>query len=267
MPSAASESVQGRPDRIDRPAVLVTGGAQRIGALIARRFAADGWHVVIHCGRSRHAADALAAVLPSAEVTQCDLTDQEAAVAMVRDLAARLPDWRVLVNCAAVFRFDSDEAPEAGVLDEAIAVNAATPAAMTAVFLARAMTKRGRVVIDVLDQKLRNINPDFFSYTMAKAAFEAAMRMQAMHCPRPADRVYGLAPGAMMASFDQAPDEHLLSGRMNLLGRLNDPHELAEAALFLSAGLLASGTTLYIDSGQHLMRQPRDVLFLARDPG
>ncbi|MDE2620960.1 MAG: SDR family oxidoreductase, partial [Sphingomonadales bacterium] len=101
---------------------------------------------------------------------------------------------------------------------------------------------------------------------MAKAAFEAAMRMQAMHCPAPADRVYGLAPGAMMASFDQAPEEHEVSGRMNLLGRLNDPQELAEAALFLSHGWLASGTTLYIDSGQHLMRQPRDVLFLAREP-
>ncbi|MFC3594480.1 SDR family oxidoreductase [Novosphingobium piscinae] len=244
--------------------MLVTGGAQRIGALVVRRFAAAGWHVVIHCGRSLEAAHALAASLLSAEVVSCDLADRAAALAMVEALAARLPDWRVLVNCAAVFRYDSDEAPEAGVLAEAIAVNAATPAAMTSAFLRHARSGGGRRVIDFLDQKLRNINPDFFSYTMAKAAFEAAMRMQAMHCPQPADRVYGLAPGAMMASFDQAPEEHELSGRMNLLGRLNDPQELAEAALFLSEGWLESGTTLYIDSGQHLMRQPRDVLFLAR---
>ncbi len=249
-----------------RPAVLVTGGAQRIGALVARRFAAAGWHVVIHCGQSRRAAEALAAELPAAEVVSCDLADRAAATAMIEHLAARLPDWRVLVNCAAVFRFDSDEAPDETVFGEAMAVNAATPAAMSAAFLRHARAEGGRRVIDFLDQKLRNINPDFFSYTMAKAAFEAAMRMQAMHCPAPADRVYGLAPGAMMASFDQAPEEHEVSGRMNLLGRLNDPRELAEAALFLSHGWLASGTTLYIDSGQHLMRQPRDVLFLAREP-
>lgn len=249
-----------------RPAVLVTGGAQRIGALVARRFAAAGWHVVIHCGQSRRAAEALVAELPAAEVVSCDLADRAAAVAMIEGLAARLPDWRVLVNCAAVFRFDSDEAPDEAVGTEAMAVNAATPAAMSAAFLRHARAAGGRRVIDFLDQKLRNINPDFFSYTMAKAAFEAAMRMQAMHCPAPADRVYGLAPGAMMASFDQAPEEHEVSGRMNLLGRLNDPQELAEAALFLSHGWLASGTTLYIDSGQHLMRQPRDVLFLAREP-
>lgn len=247
------------------PAVLVTGGAQRIGALVVRAFATAGWHVVIHCHRSRAAAQALAQALPSAEVVQCDLSDPSAAVAMIEQLAARLRDWRVLVNCAAVFRFDSDEHPDPAALAEAVIVNAATPASMTAAFLRHARAEGGRRVIDFLDQKLRNINPDFFSYTMAKSAFEAAMRMQAMHLPRPADRVYGIAPGAMMASFNQAPEEHEVSGRMNLLERLNNPQELADAALFLSAGWLASGATLYIDSGQHLMRQPRDVLFLARE--
>lgn len=248
-----------------RPAVLVTGGGQRIGALVARRFAAAGWHVVIHCGHSAHVAQALADSLPSAEVVQCDLRDLPDALAMIEALAARLPDWRMLVNCAAVFRFDSPGQPDADVLDEAIAVNAAAPAQLTAAFLRHARAAGGRRVIDFLDQKLRNINPDFFSYTMAKAAFEAAMRMQAMALADPRDRVYGLAPGAMMASFDQAPEEHETSGRMNLLGRLNGPQELAEAALFLSEGWLASGTTLFVDSGQHLLRQPRDVLFLARE--
>jgi NAD(P)-dependent dehydrogenase (short-subunit alcohol dehydrogenase family) len=151
------------------------------------------------------------------------------------------------------------------VLTEAIAVNAAAPARITAQFLARGRAAGGRRVVDFLDQKLRNINPDFFSYTMAKAAFEAAMRMQAMNLADSRDRIYGIAPGAMMASFDQAAEEHEISGRMNLLRRLNDPAELADAALFLAAGRLANGSVLYIDSGQHLMRQPRDVLYLARD--
>ncbi|HEY6870760.1 MAG TPA: SDR family NAD(P)-dependent oxidoreductase, partial [Novosphingobium sp.] len=66
-----------------RPAVLITGGGQRIGALVARRFAAAGWHVVIHCGHSAHIAQALADSLPSAEVVQCDLRDLPAALAMI----------------------------------------------------------------------------------------------------------------------------------------------------------------------------------------
>ncbi len=183
---------------------------------------------------------------------------------MVERLAARLDNWRVLVNCAAVFRPDTATRLDPHVLAEAIAVNAATPARMTQAFLRDARAQGGRRVIDFLDQKLRNLNPDFFSYTMAKHAFAGAMRMQAMALHDPADRIYGIAPGAMMASHDQQPGEHEVSGRMNLLGRLTDPAELADAALFLSEGWLANGSTLYIDSGQHLLAQPRDVLYLAR---
>jgi NAD(P)-dependent dehydrogenase (short-subunit alcohol dehydrogenase family) len=69
----------------------------------------------------------------------------------------------------------------------------------------------------------------------------------------------------MLPSFDQREEEHEASGRMNLLERLTDPQELADAALFLAEGWLASGTTVIVDSGQHLLAQPRDVLFLARE--
>lgn len=247
-----------------RPAVLVTGGAKRIGALIAQRFGGAGWHVVVHYGSSAGPAEDLCARLPSAETVSCDLTDGDAAETMICRLADRLGNWRVLVNCAAVFREDTHDRFDPAVFAEAMAVNAAVPARMTQAFLRHAKAGGGRRVIDFLDQKLRNINPDFFSYTMAKAAFSAAMRMQAMALTNPADRVYGIAPGAMMASFDQAPEEHEISGRMNLLDRLNEPQELADAALFLADGWLASGETLHVDSGQNLLRQPRDVLFLAR---
>ncbi len=268
---------------MQRPAVLITGGAKRIGAVIARRFAEAGWHVVIHHGRSREAAEALAANLPSAECVSCDLADSDAAVAMVRALAARLDDWRVLINSAAVFRFDSVGGLDPAVFAEAMAVNAETPARMAQAFLAppdcggaRAAGQGqmgGRRVIDLLDMKLANPNPDFFSYTMAKHALAATVRMLAIGANQAgsadrtgdtADRVYGLAPGAMLPSHDQVPQEHEASGRMNLLQRLTDPAELAEAALFLSAGWLASGETLFVDSGQHLLSQPRDVLYLAR---
>ena len=252
---------------MDRPTILVTGGAKRIGSLVARTFAAAGWHVVVHYGQSRIDAERLAAALPSAETVGCNLADPDAAEAMVAELAERLENWRVLVNSAAVFRFDDAVQLDPGIFAEAIAVNALSPARMSQAFLRLARARGGRRVIDFLDQKLANINPDFFSYTMAKAAFSAAMRMQAMALSCAEDRVYGIAPGAMMASFDQKPEEHYVSGRMNLLGRLNDPQELADSALFLSEGWLASGTTLHVDSGQHLLSQRRDVLYLAREVG
>jgi NAD(P)-dependent dehydrogenase (short-subunit alcohol dehydrogenase family) len=247
------------------PAVLVTGGAKRIGATIARTFGADGWHVVIHCGRSRGEAEELAASLPSAEVVQCELADGETAAAMIVELATRLPDWRVLVNSAAVFREDTAQSLDKAVFAKAMAINAQAPTRMAQAFLANARAAGGRRVINLTDQKLANPNPDFFSYTMSKHALAATIRMLAMAHADQADRIYGLAPGAMLPSFDQQPEEHQISGRMNLLGRITAPQELADAALFLSQGWLASGETLYVDSGQHLLSQPRDVLFLARE--
>jgi NAD(P)-dependent dehydrogenase (short-subunit alcohol dehydrogenase family) len=246
------------------PAVLVTGGAKRIGAAIARSFGQAGWHVVVHYGRSRAEAATLAAALPSAECVQCDLSDLSAAAAMIETLANRLDDWRVLVNCAAVFREDTAQRLDPAIFAEAATVNAASPARMAQTFLARARAKGGRRVIDLTDQKLINTNPDFFSYTMAKHALAATVRMMALAQDNPADRIYGLAPGAMLPSFDQRPEEHEVSGRMNLLERLNEAQELADAALFLAEGWLASGETLFVDSGQHLLSQPRDVLYLAR---
>jgi NAD(P)-dependent dehydrogenase (short-subunit alcohol dehydrogenase family) len=253
------------PAQINAPAVLVTGGAKRIGAAIASAFGAAGWHVVIHYGRSADAANDLAAALPSAETIGCDLSDAAACEAMVTVLASQLPDWRVLINCAGVFRLDTVEALDSDVFDEALRVNAAAPARLAQAFLRSAKARAGRRVIQVTDQKIANPNPDFFSYTMSKHALAATVPMLAMGLAGPEDRVYAIAPGAILASHDQSESETDRSHRMNLLNRKTDADEIAQAALFLAEGWLASGETLYLDSGQHLLRQPRDVLFLARE--
>lgn len=245
--------------------MLVTGGAKRIGAAIARAFGAAGWHVVIHYGQSRDQAEALAAELPSAETVSCNLDDWEEGPAMVTALANRLADWRVLINCAGVFDLDTAQNLDPATFTSAMRVNAATPARLGQAFLAHARAAGGRRLIHVTDQKLRNPNPDFFSYTMSKHALAATVPMLSMACTDPRDRVYGIAPGAILASHDQTEAEADISHRMNLLHRRATAHDVADAALFLAHGWLESGETLYVDSGQHLIPQPRDVLFLARE--
>jgi NAD(P)-dependent dehydrogenase (short-subunit alcohol dehydrogenase family) len=250
-----------------RPAALVTGGARRIGEAIVRRFAEEGWHVVIHCHTSGDEAEALAASLPSAEVVCCDLADGAAALAMIERLAARLDDWRVLVNSASIFRPDDVSALDPATFTQAMQVNAGTPAAMAQAYLRHARSQGGRCVIDLTDQKLTNPNPDFFSYTMSKHALGATVPMMALAAQtsgRRGDRVFALAPGAILASHDQAPAEADISHRLNLLERRTSAGEVADAAWFLATGPLASGQSLYVDSGQHLLNQPRDVMFLAR---
>ena len=244
--------------------VLVTGGAKRLGETIVRRFAKAGWHTVIHCNTSRDAAEALCDELPSADVVQCDLSDPEAGAQMTADLADRLDDWRCLVNCASIFKPDDVTGLEPQTNRQAMTINAASPALMAQTYLANARSNAGRRVVQVTDQKLANLNPDFFSYTMSKAAADVAARMQAMHAEGD-DRVYTLAPGAILPSHDQSEEEAERSHLRNLLQRRTRASEVADGALFLAEGPLASGSSLYIDSGQHLLDQPRDVIYLERE--
>ena len=248
-----------------RPAVLVTGGATRIGAAIALRFAAAGWHVVIHYRSSAGPADGLAATLPSAETIGFDLCDDAASVAAVTGLAARLPQWCCLINSAAVFDYDDAAALDPATYREAMQVNALAPARIAQAFIAHARPTGVRSVIQITDMKVANTNPDFFSYTMAKHALAATIGMLAKAHTAGDVRVYGLAPGAVLASHDQREHETEISHRLNLLGRKTGADEIAETALFLASGALASGQTVFVDSGQHLLDQPRDVIWLARE--
>lgn len=248
-----------------RPAVLVTGGATRIGAAIVRRFADAGWHVVIHYRASGSAAEALAAALPSAQTIAFDLTDDDAAVAAITSLAAELADWRCLVNSASVFDYDDVTALDPATNRRAMQINALAPARMAQAFLAHAVSAGVRSVIHITDMKIENTNPDFFSYTMSKHALAATVGMLAKGNRAAGVRVYGLAPGAVLASHDQSEEETEISHRLNLLQRKTSADEIADAALFLAGGTLASGQTLFIDSGQHLLDQPRDVIWMARE--
>ena len=162
-----------------RPAVLVTGGATRIGAALVRGFAAAGWHTIIHYRSSATEADALAATLPSAETIACNLADDEAAVAMIRELAGRLPDWRCLINSASVFDYDSVQGLDPAIFREAMQVNALAPSRMAQAYLAHARSAAQRAVIQITDMKLDNPNPDFFSYTMSKHALASTIAMLA----------------------------------------------------------------------------------------
>lgn len=247
-----------------RKAVLITGGAKRVGAAFCRRFAKAGWHVVIHCNKSLEGAQKLAADLPSAQVAQCDLLDVGAAKDMVRNLATELDDWRCLINSASIFEPDGVSALDTETNRRAMQINAASSALVAQAYLANARSKAGRRVVQVTDQKLANLNPDFFSYTMSKAAADFAARMLAM-AHDGEDRVYTLAPGAILPSHDQSSEEAQRSHRLNLLERHTKPGEVADAALFLAEGPLASGQSIYVDSGQHLLNQPRDVIYLERE--
>jgi NAD(P)-dependent dehydrogenase (short-subunit alcohol dehydrogenase family) len=115
-------------------------------------------------------------------------------------------------------------------------------------------------VIQLLDQKLINLNPDYLSYTLSKAALLTSVEMLALDFA-PHLRVVGLAPGISLPSGDQTHEGFASAHQMTPLGRSSTPLDIAKAAVFLAQANAITGTTLYVDGGQHLLPSTRDVMF------
>jgi len=113
------------------------------------------------------------------------------------------------------------------------------------------------VVVNMLDQKLWNQNPDFFSYTLSKAALEAANTMLALALA-PLVRVVGVAPGLTLTSNHLSDAEFTALHKLSPLGKSSTAHDVADTVRFALENQSITGTTLLVDGGQHLMRFERD---------
>jgi NAD(P)-dependent dehydrogenase (short-subunit alcohol dehydrogenase family) len=114
--------------------------------------------------------------------------------------------------------------------------------------------------IQLLDQKLINLNPDYLSYTLSKSALATSVEVLAMDFA-PYLRVVGLAPGISLPSGDQTDSGFSKAHQMTPLGKSSTPSDIAKAAVFLAESSAITGTTLYVDGGQHLLSSSRDVMF------
>ena len=245
-----------------RPVVLVTGAARRLGREIALALAEGGWQVAVHYRDS--ADDAINTVADCARLSSasaafdCDLEDEDA----VRRLLPRVIDHfghiDAVVNSASTFEHDTPASFGFAALDKHLHCNTGAAIVLAQALHAHVAARDASgAVINLLDQKLWNQNPDFFSYTLSKAALEAAGTMLAMALA-PRVRVVGVAPGLTLTS-------HLLSGaafdarhKLSPLGRSSTPADVAATVKFALENSSITGTTLLVDGGQHLMRFERD---------
>ena len=254
------------PDQPPRVA-LVTGAGRRLGRAIALGLARAGWDIAVHYRHShdeaRDVARDIAALGRRAVTLQCDLADEAAVRALLPQAVAALERVDCVVNNASLFDYDNDFDFSHARLDAHMHANVAAP-----IQLARALydaTPDGGqgVVVNLLDQKLYNLNPDFLSYTLSKAALQAATTMLAQSLA-PKVRVVGVAPGITMVSGDQSEKGFAKAHTRTPLGRSSTPEDIAAAVVYAAGARAMTGTTLLVDGGQHLLPSPRDVMFLTQ---
>ncbi len=251
-----------------RGVALVTGGAKRIGRAIALALAEAGWDIAIHYSTSKDEALATARSIKAlgrrAAIFECDLADAAATRGLLPRCAEALGPVTCLINNASLFEYDTATDFQPDLLQRSTSINVAAP-----VLLAQAMHEqlpaaaRG-AVINLLDQKLWNPNPDFLSYTLTKAALNAATTLLAQALA-PRLRVLGVAPGITMISGAQSEAGFAAAHAKTPLGRSSTPQDVAQAVVFAVQAPAMTGTTLLVDGGQHLVPSGRDVMFLTEE--
>lgn len=253
-----------------RPVVLVTGAARRLGREIALDLAAHGYDVAVHYRHSRGDAEATLRDLHAAGARfqttargfAADLSDEAACRALVPSVVEGLGRLDAVVNSASTFEYDSAADFGYEALDRHMRANAGPAVLLAQALHAHLEARDGQgVVVNLLDQKLFNPNPDYFSYTLSKAALQSATVMLAQALA-PRLRVAAVAPGITLTSGPMDAEGFAEAHRLTPLGHSSTPADIARSVRFLIESPAITGTTLLVDGGQHLLAQPRDVMFL-----
>lgn len=239
---------------------IVTGGARRIGCSISRALAADGWHVLIHHHSSTREAAELAEELGGTTV-QADLADPLATDRIIAALRG-LPPPALLVNSAAIFELDHFGDFDAAGWDRHMAVNARAPAMLSQAFANAVPQGSNALIVNILDAKLAQPNPDFFTYTIAKAAFAAVTELSARVLAERGIRVCAIAPSVTLVSGPQTRENFDEVHRLNALERGVTVDQIVETLRYLIATPTLTGQTITLDGGQRFLGLQRDVQFL-----
>ncbi len=248
-------------------AILITGGAKRVGKAIVEDMVAHGHAVAVHYNSSSKEADDLVAVLNAngarTVAVGCDLAAPEAVSRLVTDASDALgAPIEVLVNNASVFEDDSASDFEWDVWDRHFAVHLKAPA-MLARKLAEGLPEgREGLVVNMIDQRVWRLNPRFFSYTLSKSALWTATRTLAQSLA-PRVRVNAIGPGPTLANTRQQDEDFAGQVEAILLKRGPDLAEFGATIRWMMEARSLTGQMIALDGGQHLAWETPDVTGIA----
>ncbi|RDE08763.1 SDR family oxidoreductase [Pelagibacterium lacus] len=241
---------------------LVTGAADRIGAAIASRLASEGYAVIIHYRSSgekaEELADAIGADGGQAALVRADLSRRTERMGLIAQAAAPFGPLNLLVNNASIFEPDSAQTLHEDLWDLHMAVHAEAPAFLARDFAAQLPGGETGNIVNIIDERVLSLSPDFFSYTLSKSLLWTATRTLAQSLA-PHIRVNAIGPGPTLANTRQSAAEFAASRRRLPLQTAADPDEIAQGVLAILALPSMTGQMLALDGGEHLEWSARNA--------
>jgi NAD(P)-dependent dehydrogenase (short-subunit alcohol dehydrogenase family) len=246
-----------------RKVALVTGAGRRIGADIARRLAREGYAVALFAKGSLDGAESLAAEIArdggEARAFGVDLSDPEAAAARFAEAAEAMEGIDLLVNNAAAFEDDSIDRLDLKMWRRQFAVDLESPVFLIGAFAAALPSDREGCVVNIIDQRVLKLTPEYLSYTLAKSALWTATRTLAQALA-PRIRVNAVGPGPTYPSLREGEAGLAHEAAGTLLGRAVSGEDIAEAVVYLARARSVTGQIVCVDAGQHLGWRTPDIV-------
>ena len=261
MPDATFDKTPYRPDAL--PVALVTGAGKRIGRAIAEGLAEDGFAVALHVNTSTADGEAIADRIRArdgvASVIQGDLTDPAVPEQLIEAAQTALGPVRLLINSASIFEKDEIGTLSPQLFDAHYAIHTRAPAFLAQHMAARLPDGDTGLIINVIDQRVWKLTPQFFSYTLSKAALWTATQTMAQALA-PRIRVNAIGPGPTLANTRQKQADFDEQASRVPLGRGPDLSEFPKTVRFLWDTPSVTGQMIALDGGQHLAWETPDVV-------
>ena len=246
-----------------RGTALITGGARRIGRALALTAAEAGYDVAVHHRGPAEEAEQLAAEIRTlgrkARPLAAELTDEAQTTTLVRRAAEALGPLTLLINNASVFRDDRFGSHTRSSWDAHIETNLRAPILLAQTFAAELPEGQEGQIVNLLDQRVWKPNPQFFSYSLSRAALWSATRVLAQALA-PRIRVNAIGPGPTLPSIHQTPEQFEAEAQNVPLQRRSSPEDVAAALRYLIDARQVTGQMIAVDGGQHLAWKTPDVV-------
>ena len=238
--------------RLKGKIALVTGGAKRLGAALAKGIAAEGAHVIIHCNHSHKeaekTADAIIDAGGDASIIETDLADSAMADMLIGRAIAHTGPLDILVNNASIFEECSFAEMEPDDIHKNMNIHAIAPMLIARRF---AEQRRKGVVINLLDTMIMDYDRHHVPYHLSKRMLDTLTRIMAMEFA-PDIRVNAIAPGLILPPPGKDMDYLEKLVHSNPLHKHGGEADIVNAALYLLHADFVTGQTLFVDGGRHL---------------